>query len=243
MSWIKMRTDLWECPQVVRIVSALCPHDVRNVSATCPQRAAVIGGLYRLWSLGDQYTEDGKLPGYTAALVDDTVGIEGFAAALCSVEWLSEDAEGVTIAQFTKHNGQSAKRRTQDAQRKQNSRAETVRKPSAKRPHTKRTKSGLDKRRKEKNSNIPVVYTSDFNDAWRHFPKKADKAKAFKAYTDLSDAGALPDHCELVEKIKAYAVSVEGTESKHIKYPSGWLTGRRWEDELSEDTIKLIEVM
>ena len=50
MSWIKMRTDLWDDPRV----AALC--DKLRV-----QEAPVIGGLYWLWKTADQHSVDGLL--------------------------------------------------------------------------------------------------------------------------------------------------------------------------------------
>lgn len=133
--WIKMRVSLWDCPQVVRISSALCL-----------QKVATIGALFRTWSIADQYTTDGKLAGYTPEALDAAVGIEGWSTTLESVGWLTITHEAVVVPRFTEHNGQSAKRRATDAKRKQ-----AVRKSSASRPYSKRTKRGLEKRREEKN--------------------------------------------------------------------------------------------
>jgi hypothetical protein len=52
--WIKMRADLRRHPKVVRMVSALNADRLR-----------VVGGLHAVWSVFDEQTEDGFLPGYT----------------------------------------------------------------------------------------------------------------------------------------------------------------------------------
>lgn len=106
--WIKMRTDLWDDPRI----SALC-------DALEADEARVIGGLYRLWSIADAHSTDGRLSGMTKPSVDRKCGIPGFAESLESVGWLSADDASVTIPDFTIHNGQSAKSRAQAAVRQQ----------------------------------------------------------------------------------------------------------------------------
>jgi hypothetical protein len=109
--WIKMRGNLWDDPRVARLV------DMTDAS-----EAAVIGGLYWLWSTADQHTEDGLMPGLSLRQIDRKTGVQGLGKALCSISWLSEQSDGVFLENFEEHNGQSAKRRCVDAQRKANSR-------------------------------------------------------------------------------------------------------------------------
>lgn len=112
--WIKMRAGLASAPKVVRILSALkadkCPLSV--------QRLAVVGALHAVWSIADAHSTDGRLDGYTLETIDDAIGWPGFAKAMQSVEWLSVSAQGVVLPRFDDHNGASAKRRAQDADRK-----------------------------------------------------------------------------------------------------------------------------
>lgn len=129
--WIKMRTGLQRHPRVVRISSALQS-----------DRFRVIGGLHAVWSLADEQTEGGELEGYTFATVDEMIGWPGFCSALKAVDWAVEGKSGVTFPRFEKHNGQSAKRRAQEADRKRDARA------SAPEADKKRTRE--EKRREEK---------------------------------------------------------------------------------------------
>lgn len=105
--WIKMRSNLWDDPRVGRLV------DMTDTS-----EATVVGGLYWLWSTADQHTEDGIMPGLSLRQIDRKTGIQGFGQALCDIGWLADHPEGVRIQKFEEHNGQSAKRRASDAQRK-----------------------------------------------------------------------------------------------------------------------------
>ncbi len=143
--WIKMRVDLFTHPKVVRISSALKADALRTV-----------GGLMSVWSLFDAHSVDGKLDGYTLETLDTHLRWDGFAAAMMAVGWLSTDGENVALPSFETHNGQSAKRRAQDADRKKD-----VRKTSASEADKKRTRE--EKRREEKRedqktgANAPAV--------------------------------------------------------------------------------------
>ena len=68
----------------------------------------------------------------------------GFAAQMVRVEWLVENAESLSVPRFDEHNGQSAKRRATETQRKREARS--VCKVSA----SGADKSGPEKRREEK---------------------------------------------------------------------------------------------
>lgn len=130
--WIKMRSDLFTHPKVVRMASALKADKLRTV-----------GGLMSVWCLFDEHSIDGELEGYTFDEVDDHLRWSGFSAAMCAIGWLSETEKGLSLPEFDTHNGQSAKRRAQDADRKRE-----VRKVSASDADEKRTRE--EKRREEK---------------------------------------------------------------------------------------------
>src|SRR4051812_41777329 len=106
--WIKMRADLFTHPKVVRMASAL-KADGR------PDPIRVVGGLMSVWCLFDAHSVDGVLEGYTSDLIDDHLRWDGFAAAMKAVGWLADvgDGSSMSLPEFDKHNGQSAKRRAQ----------------------------------------------------------------------------------------------------------------------------------
>ena len=137
--WIKMRTNLHECPQVVRIASAL------NADSR-PHRQRVVGALHATWSLFGDHSEDGLLPGYTAETLDSLIEWPGWAVALESVGWLRITPDGLVVPDFDEHNGNSAKRRAMDSTRKRRVRilsacdADTLRTREEKRREEKREK-------------------------------------------------------------------------------------------------------
>lgn len=133
-----MRTDLLTSPKVVRMASAL------NAD-----RFRIVGGLLSVWSLFDAHSADGSLEGYSLSSLDDLAAWPGFSAAMVSVGWLLEEGESLDLPRFEAHNGASAKRRAQDADRKRE-----VRNSSASEADKKRTRE--EKRREEDKSNTPL---------------------------------------------------------------------------------------
>jgi len=126
-----MRADLFTHPKVVRISSALQADTLRTV-----------GGLMSVWCLFDAHSIDGRLEGYTQEYLDSHLRWDGFAAAMAAVGWLNEDCFGLDLPSFDTHNGESAKRRAQDADRKRQ-----ARKTSA--PEADKTRTREEKRRED----------------------------------------------------------------------------------------------
>lgn len=110
--WIKMEINLHEKPEVIKIAGELGL-----------DRYSVVGRLHRLWSWFNAHTVDGHAHGVTDVTVDELVSHQGFAAALRQVGWLLDGDDGVLVPAFDKHNGESAKKRAQSADRQRRSRA------------------------------------------------------------------------------------------------------------------------
>ena len=130
--WIKMRTDLFTHPKIVRMASALDADTYR-----------IIGGLLSVWSLFDVHSTDGVLEGYAPEVLDRHLRWDGFAASMIDIGWLEDHGGKLVMPRFETHNGSSAKRRAQDADRKR-----AVRNVSASEADKKRTRE--EKRREEK---------------------------------------------------------------------------------------------
>lgn len=106
--WIKVRTNLARDGRVARIVDL-----------TRSRTAVVLGALVMLWSIADEITSDGVLIGYSFERINRIVELKGFAEAMAhpDVRWLEKIDNGVRIPDFTRHNGESAKARHQNAAR------------------------------------------------------------------------------------------------------------------------------
>jgi len=152
--WFPIRTDLWDDPRVVRMASLL------NVN-----RAAVVGACQRTWSLGNVYSTDGRLAGYTGESLDAAVGIPGWSETMAAVGWLLIEADAVVIPDFEKFNGQGAKRRAQQRERMRN-----VRSLCASDAHKKRTR-GEGENRTEQEENKRA---SDLDGAMRFEGKRRE---------------------------------------------------------------------
>jgi hypothetical protein len=107
-----------------------------------------VGALFSAWCIFDEQTQDGKLPSYTPELLDELVGCPGSAHAMESVGWLMIGDGFLEAPRFDEHNGATAKRRAQEANRKASARH------ADKRPHDKQTESGPEKRRED----IPPLF-------------------------------------------------------------------------------------
>ena len=105
-SWLKMRHDLIDAPEI------------RRLSRACSvTRDDVYGKLFRLWSWFDRHSRNGVVAEETLELVDEIVGLSGFAQALVSVGWLAEDQGGIVIPNWDRHNSETAKQRALAAER------------------------------------------------------------------------------------------------------------------------------
>lgn len=83
--------------------------------------AAAAGHMMVLWEWADDVTVDGNVPGATADLMDSIAGMPNLCDALQRTmphPWLLLDSSGATFVRYERHNGQCAKRRMADAERK-----------------------------------------------------------------------------------------------------------------------------
>lgn len=107
-AWIKFDISTPDKPEVRRIARLL------KLDRDC-----VVGKLVRLWSWFDQNSVDGCVDGVVSTDVDDICGHAGFAAAVEGVGWVEcdDEAERVTLPNFGRHNGQTAKTRASKSRR------------------------------------------------------------------------------------------------------------------------------
>lgn len=105
--WIKWESGLEAKPEIFRIAKAL------RVS-----RFDACGRCMLFWVWADGNTTDGFIKGADAAFVDEIVGVVGFADALECAGWIVVDDMGVTLINFDRHNGKTAKQRALANRRK-----------------------------------------------------------------------------------------------------------------------------
>ena len=67
-----------------------------------------------------------------------------------------------------------------------------------------------------------------FDQLWEEYPRKVGKAQAKKAFKTASKKINFYD---LLPKLEAYVLTLEGKETQFIPHLATWLNGERWNDE------------
>lgn len=106
MAWLKIETETPDKPEMWAIAEML------SIDVD-----AVFGKVFRVWRWFDQHTEDGNAHGVSFSLFDRLVGLTGFASGMEKVGWLIKTEEGISLPNFDRHNGQTAKNRANTAVR------------------------------------------------------------------------------------------------------------------------------
>lgn len=110
--WLKFECSLPDKPETLAITVAMGWDD--------PD--LTVGKLMRLFRWFDQHTTDGNARGVTAALLDRLIGVTGFVQAVANTGWLVIEECGLTLHNFSRHNGATAKSRSLTAKRVANHR-------------------------------------------------------------------------------------------------------------------------
>jgi hypothetical protein len=98
--WIKFEVGTSEKPEVWAIADAL---DI--------DPDAVVGKLLRVWAWF------GNAPSVSAKLLDRLVGVTGFCKTVVDAGWLKDENGQLSISNFDRHNGETAKTRALTAKR------------------------------------------------------------------------------------------------------------------------------
>jgi len=106
--WIKIEVSLPAKPEVIRMGRAL---------GLSPE--AICGYLIRFWGWASSNSVDGSVTQLALRDIDMIVTLQGYAQAMCDVGWLQYDKEkdSIVLPNFTRHNGESSKKRALSANR------------------------------------------------------------------------------------------------------------------------------
>ena len=100
--------------------------ELRHIARLCGcTKAEAFLAFFRVFVWLDEQTEDGHVDFFTIADADEIGGLAGFGQALETVRWITFNASGAVVSNWDRHNGQSAKRRCIDAERKRRVRIES----------------------------------------------------------------------------------------------------------------------
>lgn len=115
--WIKVENSTPNKPEILRMARILGIH-----------RDEAFGKAMRFWLWVDGISVDGRVDGVASTDIDGVVDATGFSAALSDVGWaVFDDSKLVmTVPNFDRHNGQSAKARGLRTKRQAKWRGKTV---------------------------------------------------------------------------------------------------------------------
>jgi hypothetical protein len=105
--WLKFEANTPEKPEVLAITIELGYED--------PD--LTVGKLLKVWRWFDQHTVNGNASNVTSSLLDRLIGVTGITKAMANVGWLIINDTGLTLPNFDRHNGKTAKDRALTAKR------------------------------------------------------------------------------------------------------------------------------
>lgn len=73
---------------------------------------------------------------------------------------------------------------------------------------------------------------------WQLYPRRTDKAAAFRKLEQLRRGGDLP-WARLMAGVERYAQSVSGKDPKFTKGPVAWLNAGKWDDEIGSNSRRV----
>ena len=98
--------------------------EIRAAARFCgTTRANAFLAFFEVWSYFDQNTATGFIPNLIANDLDEICHVKGFGKAMIQVGWILEDARGISVTNWERHNGKSAKARVLMEKRVQKHRA------------------------------------------------------------------------------------------------------------------------
>lgn len=241
--WIKFETTTSDKPEVWAIADSL---------EIDPD--AVVGKLLRVWAWFDEHTETGNasandsltlsaLPkrhvSVTKALLDRRVGVSGFCEACIVAGWMTEDDNGVSLPNFDRHNGQTAKTRALTAKRVATHKTGAGKgnaKGNAASVSTSVTSAlpRIEKNRTDKIfTNVNIL--DGFTEWYSGYPRKVSVDSAKKAYAAaIKRIGG--EHQDAVADLLAASrprfAELAKRESAYIPHPATWLNASGWTDEI-----------
>ena len=248
---IFMRTNLAHDPRVIWLADTVGMPDVD----------LAVGKLHWLWSQADEFTEDGVLTYLTASIIDRRCGA-GFAAALGKIGWLDIFDYGVRIIKFSEYNGNTAKRRLSDAQRKYAKRhacpqssghlsasdadsLRTLGRPASATATTKSTGEQVasdlvvetpDLKETVTGADAPArsprMRLAGFDAFWLAYPRKVGKGAAERAWKRIGPSAEL---CVTITTAIEQQKTGRQWSEGFIPNPATWLNQKRWEDEVEVD--------
>jgi hypothetical protein len=232
--WIKVEHATLDKPEVAYFAELLG----MNVDEA-------LGILLRFWVWLDRNARNGCVTHVTQMSLDKTMHCEGFTGALVTVKWVELDTDACTlhVPNFERHNENSSKTRTSNAERQARYRDKHRNKSNAISNVTSNAVTLPEKRREDKELKSIGRFTPDcspgFQRFWAAYPNHSNRRKNRAACVVLwnrlsleSKADLVVGHVEAMKRTKSWQPSPNGEsfEPEAERY----LRKRNWEDGMPE---------
>jgi hypothetical protein len=222
--WIKLEAVTPDKPEIYGISERLgCSHGDAFLACV------------RLWIWADQQSLKGDAIAVTKAAIDRIGGLPEFTEALADVGWLKDKNGRVTIPNFERHNGQTAKDRALTAKRMAAHRARNG------------YGSGVTSAspREEKRRDTPLPPSGAFLKFWGTWPRHSRKQSRGNCWDRWrkQDLDQVAD--QIIAHVEAMKLSIDWRKDSgaFIPAPLVYLSQRRWDGaELSGETEKRMVV-
>lgn len=243
--WIKVEVATVDKPEVMRIARAC------GIS-----RDAAFGKLVRLWAWFDSNSVDGAVDGVVDGDVDDLCQQGGFAVAVAAVGWLriEEACQRMTLPNFDRHNGETAKQRALNARRQRKWRAGVDAPVDGKASTSALPRERVREEVKAKatvQQAAPQVEVPDslpgdirlpdgpaprkpkqtavrFPEFWAAYPVKKGRAAAERHWRSQ---GLDPMADQIIAHVRLMEAEDDQWQRGFIKHGSAYINGKGWEDE------------
>jgi hypothetical protein len=226
-----MRLDLAEDPSVIFMAEQLkCREEV------------VVGYLHKVWSWASRQCHDGSVTNVTLLSLGRVTNLAGFPEVMRDAGWIdeAEDSNGRPVLVFPKWEnwlGESAKKRLQDAKRQAKRRVSASHGDVtnlSRKQRDKNVTTGEDRR--GQNIDAKASISTDFETWWSHYPKKASKDVARRAYEKaLRRIG--PDNesaaASLLRESFPRFAELRKRDPQYVPNAATWLNGGCWADDIA----------
>lgn len=91
-----------------------------------------------------------------------------------------------------------------------------------------------------KHAQSKISLESDFEKLWKLYPRKKDKARAFKSYKKAIKDGVTNKEIQTGIVNLKKEISLKGTDIKYVPYGSTWFNGKQWEDDYETGNVEQI---
>lgn len=215
--WLKFEKSTFDKPEVLAI------------AATVEQDPDyVIGKLLRMWAWFDTHTTNGNARGVTCALLDSILRVTGFAENVAKVGWLIVSEDGLTLPNFERHCGETAKQRALTAKRVADFKGKhKTGNESSVTSALPREEKKREEKKKKQDQKPCAAGAARFPEFWAAYPRHEARKQALEVW----------QRKRLDERTDALIADVERRKREHRPWREGYvphavvyLRNERWDD-------------